>query len=177
MTLPPFDTILKLLRASAPQATGALNIDPRRLGYYVAIWIGLELLAFFLVVHTLGFLATLVLALATTLQGLSDIRRLLVFCGGGETRENRKGPLHDSGLSALGAFLLILPGFVTDLAGLALKSPSVRDGLARRWTNIGGARDTRDNQVDPSVIDLTPHDYRSVDQPKRPARRRRAGSV
>ena len=177
MTLPPLDTILKLLRASVPLGTGAPDIDPRRLGYCIAIWIGLELLAFSLVVHTLGFLATLVLSLATTLQGLSDIRRLLVFRGGGESKENRNGSLQDGGLSALGAFLLILPGFVTDLAGLALKSPSVRAGLARRWADMGVTRDARRSRDDPSVIDLTPHDYRNVDQPKRPARRRRAGSA
>jgi UPF0716 protein FxsA len=168
LTLPPLDTILKLLRASVPQGASAPVIDPRRLGYYIAIWIGLELLAFSLVVHTLGFIATLVLSLATTLQGLSDIRRLLVFRG---------GALHDGGLSALGGFLLILPGFVTDLAGLALKSPSVRAGLARRWSNMSLRPNTRDSRADPSVIDLTPHDYRNVDQPKRPARRKRAGSA
>ena len=173
MTLPPLDTILKLLQASLPQGMRAPDLDPRRLGYFLAIWIGLEILAFSLIVHSLGFFVTLVLALATTMLGLADIRRLLVFWRGGDPGQNRHGLLFDGGLTALGAFLLILPGFVSDFAGLALKSPSVRAALAQRFGKSGGA-DARAGH--PSVIDLSPHDYHNLDQPKRPARRSRARS-
>ncbi len=141
----------------------APGIDPARIGYYIAGWIGLEILAFTLVVHSLGFLATLVLALATTMLGLSDIRRLLDFWrrpGGGLTA--------DGGLQTLGAFLLILPGFVSDFAGLALKSPSVRADLTRRFG--------KNDAVDPpaggsSVIDLSPREWKNLDDQKRTARR------
>jgi hypothetical protein len=106
LTLPPLETILKLLQTGFPQGLRAPDLDPRRLGYFVAIWIGLEILA--------------------------------------------------------------------DFAGLALKSPSVRAGLAQRFGKTG---DTRVTAGDPSVIDLSPREYRHIDQPKRPARRSRKGSV
>lgn len=174
MTLPPLDTILKLLNAGFPQGLRAPDLDPRRLGYLLAIWIGLEILAFSLIVHSLGFLATLVLALATTMLGLSDLRRLLFFWRRDNSGESRHPLTFDGGLSALGAVLLILPGFVSDFAGLALKSPSVRAGLAQRFGKTG---DSRVRAGDPSVIDLSPRDYRNIDQPKRPARRSRTGSA
>ena len=177
MNIPPIDTILKLLQTALPSGTGAPDldpIDPRRLGYFLAIWIGLEILAFTLIVHSLGFLATLVLALATTMLGLADTRRLLLFWRRNGADVGRHGPLFDGGLSALGAFLLILPGFVSDFAGLALKSPSVRAALAQRFGKTGA---TCARAGDPSVIDLSPREYRNIDQPKRSARRTRGGSA
>gem|GEM_PF-638473 len=174
MTLPPLETILKLLQTGFPQGLRAPDLDPRRLGYYLAIWIGLEILAFSLIVHSLGFLATLVLALATTMLGLAEVRRLLFFWRQANPGETRHPLTFDGGLSALGAVLLILPGFVSDFAGLALKSPSVRAGLAQRFGKTG---DTRVTGGDPAVIDLSPREYQHIDQPKRPTRRSRKGSV
>jgi UPF0716 protein FxsA len=174
LDIPSLDMILKLLRANVPKGIPSPNIDPGRLGSYIAIWIGLEILAFSLVVHSLGFLATLVLALATTMLGLSDFRRLFTLGRRGNAGENRYGWLQDGGLSALGAFLLILPGFVSDLAGLALKSPSVRAGLAKRWDKSSGSNDL---PGDSAVIDLSPNDYKNLERPERPVRRRRAGST
>lgn len=169
MDIPPLDTILKLLWTTVPQTLRAPGIDPRRLGYFIAVWIGLEILAFSLVVYSLGFLATLFLALATTILGLSDLRRLFAPGRVSGFGDNRFG-----GLSAFGAFLLILPGFVSDLAGLALKSPSVQAALARQWNRVGQAADA--SGASP-VIDLTPADYSNLEQPERPVRRRRAGST
>lgn len=147
-------------------------IDPARIGYVVAGWIGLEILAFSLIVHSLGFLATLVLALATTMLGLSDVRRLLDFWrrpGEALTR----GMSADGGLQALGAFLLILPGFVSDFAGLALKSPSVRADLARRF----GKGDAVDPPSGASpVIDLSPREWKNIDDQKPRSRRGRRNS-
>ncbi len=174
MNIPPLDLILNMLRASLPQGVRAPDFDPRRLGFLLALWIALEILAFSLIVHSLGYLATLILALATTLLGLSDIRRLLVFWRGPGVGEARNGLLFDGGLSALGAFLLILPGFVSDLAGLALKSPSIRAGLAHRFSKTD---DQRSGGDDSAVIDLTTRDYRYVDPPKRSKRRSRASSA
>jgi UPF0716 protein FxsA len=64
--------------------------------------------------------------------------------------------------------LLILPGFVSDFAGLALKSPSVRADLTRRFG--------KNDAVDPpaggsSVIDLSPREWKNLDDQKRTARR------
>ncbi len=173
MTIPPIDTILKLLQAGFPPGIRAADVDPRRLGYFLAIWIGLEILAFTLIVHSLGFLATLVLGLATTMLGLADARRLLLFWRRDGVGVGRHGLLFDGGFSALSAFLLILPGFVSDFAGLALKSPSVRDALAQRF---GKSDDACARAGDPTVIDLSPREYRNVDQPKRSGRRTRSGS-
>lgn len=174
LNLPPLDAFLKLVRAYLPQGVSPPNLDPRRVGSMIAVWFGLEILAFSLVAHSLGFLASLALALGTTLLGLSDIRRLLTIWPRAGSGEARSVSAYDGGLSALGAFLLILPGFVSDLAGLALKSPSVRAGLAQRLSKMGA---TTEAAGDTSVIDLAPGDYRHLDEPKRPARRRRARST
>ncbi len=142
------------------------GVDPTRIGYYIALWIGLEIVAFSLIVHSLGFFATLGLALATTMLGLSDIRRLLDFwrrAGGGVTA--------DGGLQTLGAFLLILPGFVSDFAGLALKSPSVRADLTRRYGKSGEMDPPSGGG--PPVIDLSPREWNNLDDQKRAARRPR----
>jgi UPF0716 protein FxsA len=58
--------------------------------------------------------------------------------------------------------LLVLPGFVSDLVGLALAAPSLRGWIARRFapeTIVTTRRTPRD------VIDLDPQDWRAGADP------------
>lgn len=124
-------------------------IKSKQLGLVAVVWLAAEILAFYLVAHALGLLVAILLGIATTMLGLSEVRRLAQFWrarGGG-------GATLDGALQALGSFLLILPGFASDFAGLALKSPSVRSALTERLRSRG-----RDGA--PGVIDLAPHEWK-----------------
>jgi UPF0716 protein FxsA len=143
----------------------ARRIDPRTLGYGLAAWAALEIIAFSLVAHTTGFLGAVVLGFATTLIGLSGARSLLDFWRRARSGEN--GEPMDAGLAALASILLILPGFLTDFAGLALMSPSVRRTLSARLGK-------NSQSPDPGVVDLSPREWTRTNDPPRKGRAPRA---
>ncbi len=143
-------------------------MNSKLVGAGLAAWIVLEILAFALVVRAVGLLAAIVLALGASLLGLADVKRLLEFFrkavaarARGETAVAADGAMLDGAMQALASFLLILPGFASDFVGLALKSPSVRESLARRWRS-------RANAADPRLIDLDPREWRR--EARRPRR-------
>jgi UPF0716 protein FxsA len=123
----------------------------KRLGLAGVLWLSAEILAFYLVAHAIGLFAAILLGVATTFLGLSDVKRLLTFW---RTREGGGATL-DGALQALGSLLLIVPGFASDFAGLALKSPSVRAAIARRLRERG-----RDGAG--GVVDLAPNEWHRV---------------
>lgn len=135
-----------------------------------AAWLVVEIVAFVLVVQFLGLLAAILLGVGTTLLGLADIKRLFVYLrsriGKAKSAQKAGGAL-DGGLQALGSLLLILPGFASDLIGLALKAPSIRAGLAKRMRDGAGAR------KGPPLIDLAPNEWKNLKH-DRPERRRAA---
>ncbi|QGM94212.1 FxsA family protein [Methylocystis rosea] len=139
-------------------------------GAVLATWIVLEILCFALVVRAVGLLAAIALALGASLLGLSDVRRLLDFVRAGiaakargESSATLDGAMLDGALQALASILLILPGFASDFVGLALKSPSVRQSLARRLR-------ARSGNADPRLIDLDPREWRrDARRPRRTA--------
>lgn len=121
-----------------------------------------EIAAFVLLVDWIGLAATILIGLATTVTGALMLRRIGLGAAAGLRRaldgeEPREGALLEGTLAALGAMLLILPGFLTDLVGLALAAPSLRGALARRFS---GRRATGR----PRVVDLSPGDWRGVDE-------------
>ncbi len=63
--------------------------------------------------------------------------------------------LRSGALAALGAILLVIPGFLSDCVGLALLLPS--------WRHQELAAKPRD----PNVIDLTPQDWHRIDDKER----------
>ncbi len=145
----------------------ARRIDPRALGYGVALWAALEIVVFALVAHTAGFLGAIFLGVATTSIGLSGARSLFDFWR--RARSGRAGEPLDAGLAALASILLILPGFITDFAGLALMSPSIRRGLAARIGKGPKPDDAR-------IVDLSPREWTQSQEPPRkrhPPRARR----
>jgi UPF0716 protein FxsA len=137
--------------------------------YVIGAWLFVEAVAFVLVVGFLGVPAALALGLATTLLGLADVKRLLDYLrqrAGWPGAKNARSQVNvvDGGLQALGTLLLILPGFASDLVGLALKAPSIRGDIALRLR--------RDPRRNPRTIDLAPNEWKSLDHRRR--RRRRA---
>jgi UPF0716 protein FxsA len=128
-----------------------------------------ELVTFVAVALAIGWFWATCLFIATTIAGFlmlrqsgrSDIERF---------REafRREGfyaiHLESPGLGhMIGGILLIFPGFITDVLGGLLLIPSVRRKL-REW--IGRLRAARRRQAheDPSVIDLSPEDWRQISE-------------
>jgi UPF0716 protein FxsA len=138
---------------------------------YFALWLGAELAAFAAVVHLIGFAGAILACILTTLAGLSTLRRvglsailrLRQAMVAGRTREqsgfSREAVL-DGTLAGLGAVLLILPGFVSDLVGLALAAPSVRFWVTERL-RLGKVS----RPAAPRVTELAPWEWSRYDGP------------
>lgn len=145
----------------------------RHVGAAIIGWLAIEVMAFVFVAHSIGVFFALLLAIATSALGLSDVRRLIDYARKrafrswdfglfGKEEAAHDGATLDGTLQALASLLLILPGFASDFVGLALKSPSVRASVARRLETQG---------ADPRVIDLSPGEWKH-EKPKRPPRKR-----
>jgi UPF0716 protein FxsA len=143
------------------------------LAYVLAAWLAIEIVAFVLVIQLLGVIAAIILGVGTTLIGLADVKRLFTY-----VRQRLAQPSADAGrvnlleggIEAIGSVLLILPGFASDLVGLALKAPSVRARLADR------IRGKVEAERGPKTIDLSPDEWKAItDEGRRkrkaPARR------
>jgi UPF0716 protein FxsA len=132
--------------------------------WVLALWPVVEIGLFVLIGGRIGLLATFAVILATGALGV------WVFRGLGRG----KGPVSgmaaaDHVLRALAALLLILPGFLTDMAGLILLIPVLRRGLIalgvariamrfgplRQAANQGGFG-AQSDVVDAEFIDITP---------------------
>lgn len=120
-------------------------------------WLAAEIVAFYIVAHALGLFAAILLGVATSVFGLADVKRLLLYWRAGSARAD--GATLDSSLQALGALLLILPGFASDFVGLALKSPSFRAAVAGRLRG-------RSPSGAPGIVDLAPHEWKNVTRGK-----------
>jgi UPF0716 protein FxsA len=154
-------------------------VNTKLVGGILAAWIVLEILCFALVVRAVGLLVAIAIALGTSLLGLSDARRILDFVRGGIAARVKGGSsamadgamldraMLDGAMQALASILLILPGFASDFVGLALKSPSVRQSLARRLQS-------RSRNSDPRVVDLDPREWRREARSARRPRRNAA---
>lgn len=136
------------------------------IGAGVAAWIAAEILAFTLVVHAVGLFAAIALGVATSALGLADLRKLSAYLPAFRDRRQARGDAAwlEGALNAAAAALLILPGFASDFVGLALKSPSIRAGVAARIRNRG------DRARDPRVIDLAPGEWRALPGKRRSAK-------
>ncbi len=103
----------------------------------LVLWPLVEIAVFLQVVAWIGVLNTLALMLAISLcgawlvkrQGIGTLARMRAELDDGRIPT---GPMTDGGLLAAAGFLLLVPGFVTDVFGLALLVPPVRGGVRRR---------------------------------------------
>lgn len=125
--------------------------------YLAGGWLALEAIVFFAVVHSVGLIPAIALGLGTTILGLLDIKRLLDYLrarfGASGEKSQQKPNVVDGGLQALAAVLLILPGFASDLVGLALKAPSIRSDIAKRVS---------ERPKGPRTIDLAPNEWKAI---------------
>jgi len=140
---------------------------PARILTYFALWLAAELAAFGAVVHAIGFVGAVIACFVTSLAGLAMLRRIGVSAAlrawqaASNARENNglsRYKLVDGSLAGLGAVLLILPGFVSDFAGLALAAPSVRLWVIDRL-NLGRIGRQGRRPTAPALIDLTPREW------------------
>jgi len=133
-----------------------------------------------LVAAFVGITGAVLLMVATTLAGILVLRhsgrggisRFRVAVADGEITASE---VNSAGfLTVLGGLLLVLPGFLTDLVGAALLIAPVRRWLGsvfhawfKSWlqTGAGGRRRT-----DPSVIDLSPDEWKQEPERKLPRR-------
>jgi len=101
------------------------------------LWPLVEIAVFLQVVAWIGVLNALALMVAISLcgawlvkrQGIGTLARMRTELDQGRIPT---GPMTDGGLLAAAGFLLLVPGFVTDVVGLALLVPAVRGGVRRR---------------------------------------------
>jgi UPF0716 protein FxsA len=128
-------------------------------------WLALELTAFMAVVQTIGVAGALLLGLATSLAGFALLRQTgtsaldhlrSAFSGAPQSQD----AMFDGLIRAIAAFLLILPGFISDLAGLALAAPSLRQMLVRRSGGTGAVPAAARRKT----VDLAPDEWTSFDR-------------
>ncbi|MDO9442631.1 MAG: FxsA family protein [Beijerinckiaceae bacterium] len=125
----------------------------------IVAWFSAELIVLSLLVKAIGWMGVLILGAVTTLTGF-----LLIRSVGRKAVQTLQAGMRQGGaieadvlggsLRAIGAILLILPGFLTDAIGLALSLPMVSAMLRRKTTRPGPARD--------GAIDLDRGEWRPV---------------
>lgn len=146
-----------------------MNDRTKLIGMALGLWLALEIVAFAFVLRSVGLLLAILLGLGTTALGLSDVKRLLnVWRERGKLRA--EGAMLDGAIQAFASFLLILPGFASDVAGLALKSPSVRVAVMNRIRNKGKSPKKPEG---PQTIDLDPREWKHLTPSGRPKRKRK----
>jgi UPF0716 protein FxsA len=125
-----------------------------------------EIAVFVAVALKLGILAALALMILTSLAGMAVIRNAghgdvaRVRTAFGERTISRVELDGRGFLTALGGFLLVLPGFVTDILGALLLLPPTQH-LIRAALRRALARAERDSSR-PGVVDLSPDQWRRV---------------
>ena len=123
----------------------------------ILVWLASEVIALVAVVHAFGWLGAVLIGLATSSIGIWQFRRIGSVVSEGLRSSLRSGRMElvhsDVTLAGLGALLLVLPGFVSDLAGIALTAPGVRAWLRSSF-------ETRSASSPDGVVDLDPADWR-----------------
>jgi UPF0716 protein FxsA len=127
----------------------------------------LEAVATGLVASAIGVIPMLALGLLSTVAGMLLLRRQgwrTVLQMRAETAQGRlpAAALLEGAVLAVASLLLILPGFITDLAGILLFVPAVRRFLGRRIGDriaIHAARRDRFRPARAGVIELDESEY------------------
>lgn len=136
-------------------------------------WIAVECVLFYLLAGTIGFLPATMVMVVKGIGGFlllgANLRAILGKVGLHDLR-NGLAAISDASFAALGAFLIMLPGCLTTLAGLALFSPSIRMALVRRMN-----REKRHADRD-GVISLDASEWSEIskvgeEQPAKPRKR------
>jgi UPF0716 family protein affecting phage T7 exclusion len=130
----------------------------------VIAWIGAEMTAFNLVSGWTGGLMAFLFFTLKSVAGFVFVgqllRRKLMGAGGIRVVSLTGAGITDASLKVLGAILLVFPGFLAGIIGLALLTPSVRRIISGK---VGAAAQ------DPRDIDLSSKDWQEI--PETPAKR------
>jgi UPF0716 protein FxsA len=149
-----------------------------RIKVALALWFAAEAIVFALIARLIGFPEALLLAFVTSLfgwtllkrAGASAIVKLRASLDGRVARADSQRFLDDT-LATVGALALLMPGFLSDLAGLILAVPAARDRVSQ-WIGTRGIAGVRPGRAHaergPSTIDLDPHDWDRSDRPRSP---------
>jgi UPF0716 protein FxsA len=137
----------------------------------LVLWPLVEIAVFLQVVDWIGVLNTLALMLAISLcgawmvkrQGVGTLARMRAELDDGRIPT---GPMTDGGLLAAAGFLLLVPGFVTDVFGLALLVPPVRRGARHALGRRFSRRITRVQRVRGDHLDVDETRARPPDPPE-----------
>lgn len=138
----------------------------RNLGSWIALALVAEMVAFVAVCDAIGIGPTVALMLLTSLIGAARLRRsgrdaLAGLRAVAEGREARDEVVVDGLLGAAGALLLVLPGFLSDAAGLVLLAPSGRQWARQRLGLRGGIAGPR--RRPDGILDLGAGDWTRLD--------------
>jgi UPF0716 protein FxsA len=129
-----------------------------------------EIAAFILVGEAIGVLATLGLVLFGMVagsvllrrQGLATLMKVQADLAAGRAPAR---PLAEGAVLSVAALLIVLPGFVSDLIGIALFVPAVREALWRaiqRRLRVRTAPREAASPARPAVLDLERSEYGAV---------------
>jgi UPF0716 protein FxsA len=138
------------------------------------LWLAAEGAAFALIVRLFGIVGAILLTILTSLAGFAMLRRLGISAAWRLRqsltikREHRNSlsreAIVDGALAGVGSILLILPGFVSDFAGLALAAPSIRGWVAERLPSIVGGTIQKPRRASPDLVDLAPQEWSRRDE-------------
>ncbi len=140
----------------------------RNLGTFIGLGLLAELCVFAAAVERIGFGGAVGLSLAFSLLGVVMLRRsgtsaLAALRGLADNPRGREGAFIDGMLGAIGALLLIIPGFLSDLCGLVLLAPSGRQWVVRRFGLAIEPPAAMARRADPRTIDLGDTDFTRID--------------
>jgi UPF0716 protein FxsA len=139
-----------------------------------------EITAFVMIGSRIGVLATLGLVILSAVMGILVLRRQAASAGQGlrgtlDGMRGAVGTMADGALISLGAILLILPGFVSDLIALPLLIPQARRALiatiSKRVTVAQRRSPDRRASADSTIIDGTFYEVDPDAAPKSPSDR------
>ena len=145
-------------------------------------WPFVEIAGFVVVGERIGVAGTLGLTILSSAvglmllrhQGLAVINRMAAGLRSGSLPPATLG---HAALIALGGLLLVIPGFVSALVGLALFIPPVRSGLlwvlGRQIRVVSMSSTVRRTRDGATVVDLEDAEWRTSDGPARPVDRPR----
>ena len=125
----------------------------------------LEIAGFVWIGPLLGVWGTLLWTLMAALIGLRLLSRESVGAlkRAEQALKSGRSPavsVAEAGLAALSGFLLLIPGFITDFAGLALAIRPVRLWIAARATGRFGL--ARATNAKPGVVELEVSEYQDI---------------
>lgn len=154
-----------------------LRVTPGLIVFVLLAGMFIEIAGFIIVGKIIGVMATIILLLISMIAGLSLLRREGLSFFKNVQREVAAGhaPAQEvlaGSLSLAAALLLIIPGFVTDIIGLLLFVPIIRDTLSkfflRRLTPGFSYSNEQNKPSKGPVIDLNSEDYHRNDRKPSP---------